>query len=321
MAADLLSYEVPGAAAGERLDRFLAEHAEGRSRSALRRLIVAGRVRVDGVPVRKPGHALRTGARIVVELPPPPPPGPRPEAIPLELLHEDEHLVVVVKPAGMVVHPGHGQSEGTLISALLGRGVSLAPTGAPDRPGIVHRLDKGTSGILVVAKTAEAHAGLARAFAERRMEKRYRALVWGRPDPASGRIERAIGRSRNHPLKMAVNGTRGRKRVAETLYDTLEAFTGFALLDVRPRTGRTHQIRVHLQSIHHPIVGDEQYGGRAWRGVQDPLKRKAIRELDRLALHAADLGFTHPVTAEPLRFHAPLPEELEGLLQALRRGP
>jgi len=237
------------------------------------------------------------------------------------VVHEDEHLVVVLKPAGMVVHPGHGRTAGTLVNALLGSGIPLSPTGAPDRPGIVHRLDKDTSGLLAVAKSAAAHAGLARAFAERRVEKRYRALVWGHPDPASGRIERAIGRSRAHPLKMAVRATRGRPRVAETRYETAEFLPGFALLDLWPLTGRTHQIRVHLQSIHHPIVGDEQYGGRAWRGVQDPLKRRAIRRFERLALHAAHLAFAHPVTGAALSFQAPLPSEFEELLRALRRDP
>lgn len=321
MNADLLQFEVPESAAGRRMDSFLGEQAEGRSRSALRRLILDGRVRVDGLPVTKPSHPLKPGMRVVVELPPAPGPGPLPEPIPFELLREDEHLVVVIKPAGMVVHPGHGRSTGTLINALLGRGIPLAPVGAPDRPGIVHRLDKGTSGILVVAKTAEAHAGLARAFAERRVDKRYRALVWGRPDPPAGCIERAIGRSRAHPLKMAVSGTRGRTRLAETRFDTVETVPGFALLDLWPRTGRTHQIRVHMQSIHHPIVGDEQYGGRAWRGVQDPLKRKALRLFERLALHASDLSFAHPVTGETLSFHAPLPADFEELLRALRREP
>jgi 23S rRNA pseudouridine1911/1915/1917 synthase len=321
MSHDRLRFEVPEAAAGRRLDRFLGEQAEGRSRSALRRLILDGRVQIDGLVVKKPSHALRPGTRIVVDLPPSPPPGPLPESIHLELLHEDPHLVVVLKPAGMVVHPGHGRASGTLVNALLGRDILLSPTGAPDRPGIVHRLDKGTSGVVVVAKSAEAHAGLAAAFAERRVTKQYRALVWGHPKPASGSIERSIGRSRSQPLKMAVRGTRGRTRVAETRYETKEILPGFALLDLWPRTGRTHQIRVHLQSIHHPIVGDEQYGGRAWRGVQDPLKRKAIREFDRLALHAADLSFSHPVTGVDLRFHAPLPPEFEALLRALRREP
>jgi len=226
----------------------------------------------------------------------------------------------VDKPAGLTVHPGHGCPEGTLVNGLLGRGVCLSSVGAPDRPGIVHRLDRGTSGLLVVAKTDAAHHALARAFAERTVRKRYVALVWGHPRPESGSIAREIGRSRRDPTKMAVGSTRGRKRRATTGYRTIEALRGFALLDVEPETGRTHQIRVHLESIHHPIVGDDRYGGRAWRGVQDPLKRRALRSFDRLALHAAELELPHPASGRTVRFRAPLPADLEQLLAVLR-GP
>jgi len=228
-------------------------------------------------------------------------------------------LVVVDKPAGLVVHPGHGRRTGTLVNALLGRGTSLAPAGGAERPGIVHRLDAGTSGVIVVAKTDRAHRGLSNAFALRQVDKRYLALVWGHPDPPSGTIERGIGRSRNHPVKMAVRSTRGRARPALSHYRTLESMPGFAFLEVLPRTGRTHQIRVHLQSIHHPLVGDDRYGGRAWRGVQDPLKRKAIREFDRLGLHAADLAFDHPASGQRVRFSSPLPDLYQRLLEVLRK--
>jgi 23S rRNA pseudouridine1911/1915/1917 synthase len=292
----------------------------GSTRSALRRVILAGGVLVDRRAVAKSGIALKAGMVITVTLPEPPSLNPEAEEFPLEVVHQDEHLLVVVKPARMVVHPGHGRRSGTLVNALLGLGVGLAPTGAPDRPGIVHRLDRDTSGLLVVAKTAAAHQGLARAFAARRVGKRYRALVWGHPDPPSGKIERSIGRSRGHPLKMAVRGTRGTTRPAVTGYETVESMPGFALLDVEPETGRTHQIRVHMQSIHHPIVGDLQYGGRAWRGVLDPLKRKALREFDRLALHAMVLAFDHPATGAPVRCEAPPPEEFEALLGVLRQA-
>jgi 23S rRNA pseudouridine1911/1915/1917 synthase len=179
-------------------------------------------------------------------------------------------------------------------------------------------LDQGTSGLVVVAKTDAAHRRLSRAFAEREVRKSYRALVWGRPEPAGGVIERPIGRSRGNPTKMAIHGVRGRSRPALTLFRTAETMPGFALLDIDLRTGRTHQIRVHLQSIHHPIVGDERYGGRAWRGVQDPIKRKALRELERLALHAAVLEFPHPCGNRLARFEAPLPDDLVHLLDILR---
>jgi 23S rRNA pseudouridine1911/1915/1917 synthase len=257
---------------------------------------------------------------IHVEVPAPPPDRPDAEEIPFDIVYQDDDLLVVDKPAGLTVHPGHGCPTGTLVNGLLGRGVRLASIGGPDRPGIVHRLDRDTSGLLVVAKTDSAHHGLSRAFAEREVNKRYRALVWGHPRPPEGVIEQDIGRSRINPTKMAVRSTRGRRRWARTAYSTLESVPGFSLLDVDLTTGRTHQIRVHLESIHHPIVGDERYGGRAWRGVQDPLKRKALREFRHLALHAAKLSFRHPVRGERMRFRSSLPQRIEDLLVVLR-GP
>jgi 23S rRNA pseudouridine1911/1915/1917 synthase len=321
MTSRRLRFDVPAEAEGRRLDRYLSELVPDRTRSAIRKLILDGRVRVDGAPAAKTGLPLKGGAVVAVELPPPPPETPLPESIPLDVIHEDEHLLVVVKPAGMVVHPGHGRRTGTLVNALIGRGTTLPRTGGPDRPGIVHRLDRETSGLLMVAKTDRAHHVLARAFADRRIAKGYVALVWGRPDPPSGSVERPIGRSRANPLKMAVRGTRGRTRVAVTRYEVRESMPGFSLLEVRLETGRTHQIRVHMQSIHHPVVGDARYGGRGWRGIPDPLKRKAVRLFPRLALHASDLRLEHPFSGEPLSFHAPLPPEFEELLQALRRTP
>jgi len=312
------SFEVPADAEGSRLDRFLAERLTALSRSAVLRLIRDGAVEVDGARPSKAGLALRPGMRVQVAIPPPDADGPRAEQISIDIVYEDTDLVVVDKPAGLIVHAGHGQPSGTLVNALLGRGVPLAPAGGSSRPGIVPRVDQCAAGLVVVAKNAPAHRALTRAFAERVVRKSYRALVWGRPDPAEGTVERAIGRSRGNPTKMAIRGVRGRSRPALTLYRTVETMPGFALLDVDLRTGRTHQIRVHLQSIHHPIVGDERYGGRAWRGVQDPLKRKALREFERLALHAATLEFPHPSGGRAARFEAPLPAELVGLLDILR---
>jgi 23S rRNA pseudouridine1911/1915/1917 synthase len=284
----------------------------------VRRLILDGRIDVDGAPAAKPGVVLEQGMRIEVHLPPPRDDRPKPEAIPLDVLHEDEALLVVNKPAGLVVHPGHGRREGTLVNALLGRGTRLSPRGGPDRPGIVHRLDRETSGLLIVAKTEAAHAALSDAFGRREIRKRYAALVWGHPQPDEGVVEKSIGRSRANPLKMAIRG-RG-SREALTRYRTREQMAGFALLTLHPETGRTHQIRVHLQSIHHPIVGDTRYGGRMWRGVQDPIKRKMLRGFDRLALHASRLAFVHPETGREVVFTAPLPAEFKALLDALRRG-
>jgi len=310
---------VPGDAAGARLDRFLAGQLTELTRSALGRLIRAGQVSLDGVPASKPGQTLREGMQVEIVLPDAPSLTAQPESIPLDVVFEDDDLIVVDKPAGMVVHPGHGCHSGTLVHALLGRGTPLAPAGGAVRPGIVHRLDRGTSGLILVAKTDPAFHELRRAFSEREVSKRYVALVWGHPDPAEGTIERGIGRSRNQPVKMAVQHTRGRLRPAVSEYRTREHLTGFCLLEVRPLTGRTHQIRVHMQSIHHSLVGDDRYGGRAWRGVQDPLKRKALREFERLGLHASRLVLNHPVRGRPLRFKAALPPAFERLLEVLRQ--
>lgn len=312
-------WEVDEAAVGERLDRWLAARLPDVTRSTLRRWIEAGRVSIDGEAAAKPGVALKLAMAIEVEPEPRATTTPRPEAIPLDVIYEDEAIIVIAKPSGMIVHPGHGQPDGSLISALLGRGTTLASIGAPERPGIVHRLDQGTSGVIVVAKTDDSQRALAAAFAERRVAKRYLALVWGRPAEHEGTIDRAIGRSRSHPIKMAVNGLRGAARDAISHYRVLEEMPGFAWVEVRPESGRTHQIRVHLHSIGHPIVGDELYGGPAWKGLQDPLRRRAVRGLDRLALHAAGLAFDHPSTGKRMRFRAPVTAELESILEALRR--
>jgi 23S rRNA pseudouridine1911/1915/1917 synthase len=310
--------EVPGSSAGERLDRFLTERLDRMSRSAVKRLIVNGRVSVDGRTAHKPGLSLDSGARLEVRFPPPAQDGPEPESIPLTTIYEDDALLAIDKQAGLVVHPGHGKRTGTLVNALLALGVPLARQGAPERPGIVHRLDEGTSGLLVIAKTDSAFEALSAAFARRQVAKRYVALVWGRPDPGSGTVSRSLGRSRSNPVKMAIGGRGDRPAVSH--YRTTETLPGFTLLDVRPETGRTHQIRVHLQSIHHPIVGDGRYGGRQWRGILDPQKRNALRGFERLGLHAAELSFAHPITGARLQLTAPLPAELETLLTILRKS-
>ncbi len=310
---------VPPEGAASRLDVFLAARIAGSTRSAVRKLILDGRVLVDGRPASKPGLALRAGSRVDVEIPPPPPTNLEPEAIPVEVLHEDDDLLVVVKPAGLVVHPGHGRRSGTLVHALLGRGTPLATAGGPDRPGIVHRLDRETSGLLLVAKTDAAHRALAAAFARREIRKTYLALVWGRPAPPSGTIERAIGRSRGDRTKMSVRAPRGRPAV--TVYRTVSALPGFSLLEIDLVTGRTHQIRVHLTEAGHPVVGDRRYGGRPWRGIPDRKKRAAIDAFPRLALHAWRIALAHPVTGRPVRFEAPVPDEFKSLLVALGGRP
>ena len=306
---------VPAESQGSRIDRFLALRYPERSRSALQKLIGDGMVTLAGRRVR-PSAVLRAGDRIEVRFPAGGPAGLVPEAIPLAIVHEDPDLLVVDKPSGMVVHPGAGEESGTLVHALLARGGPLSTVGGPKRAGIVHRLDRGTSGLLLVAKTDRAHRALAAAFEEREVEKVYQALVWGRLKKSEGTIEGAIGRDRANRLKMSVRAPRA--RAAVTRWRVLDDMPGFSRMEVRPETGRTHQIRVHLQSLGHPIVGDDRYGGAGWRGVPDPRRRLALRAFGRLALHAWRLALRHPITGEPLRFESPLPEEFTSLLEALR---
>ena len=308
--------EVPDDAGGVRLDAFLAARHPGRSRSTWRRFIEDGRVAVDGRPAAKPGLTLKPGMAIVATIPETPPHRLAGEDIPIEIVFEDDDLAVVMKPAGLVVHPGHGARSGTLVHALLGRGVTLAAAGGTERPGIVHRLDKDTSGLLLIAKTDAAHRGLQAMFARRTIEKTYLALVWGRPRPAAGRIEDAIGRSRRDPTKMTVRAPHS--RAATTIYRTLEALPGATLLEIDLVTGRTHQIRVHFAARHHPVIGDTRYGGAPWKRLRDPLLRAVFGSFGRLALHATRLTFTHPVTGAPMSFSAPLPDDVAALAAACR---
>jgi len=311
----VLDLRVEPERAGGRLDQYLAACLPDRTRSFLRRLIEQGRVSVDGRPAPKAGLLVAAGMRVSVTMPGPVPDGPQAEEIPLDVLYEDDALLALNKPAGLVVHRGHGRAGGTLVNALLGRGTPLSSTGAPDRPGIVHRLDLGTSGVLVVAKTDAAYHALTAAFAARRVGKRYAALVWGHPLPDRAVIERPIGRSRADRTRMAVRAT---GRFARTRYETRERLAASALLDVYPETGRTHQIRVHLHSIHHPVIGDERYG-RARNPAPPPAARAALARFRRLALHAAALELPHPADGRTLSLEAPLPPDLLELIQALRR--
>jgi 23S rRNA pseudouridine1911/1915/1917 synthase len=295
--------------AGARLDRFLAERLPALSRARLQALIEAGRVRVDG-RAAKAAARLRPGQEISVSVPAAEPARPRPEAIPLAVVHEDAHLLVVDKPAGLVVHPGAGRASGTLVNALLHHVHDLSGVGGVLRPGIVHRLDRGTSGLMVVAKDDQTHRALARQFADRLVEKEYLAVVLGVPARAEGVIEAPIGRDPVHRRRMSVRAPRGRS--ARSSYRVLEAFDGAALLRVRIHTGRTHQIRVHLAALGHPVAGDATYGGRRTRA------RAALESLTRPALHAARLAFDHPATGQRLAFDSPLPPDLQEVLRALR---
>jgi 23S rRNA pseudouridine1911/1915/1917 synthase len=311
-----LRLEVPAEATGERLDVFLAEQLPAQTRSAWKRTIEDGHVAVDGLAAAKPGLVLKAGMAIDASIPESPPGLLEGEDIPVALVHEDEHLAVVIKPAGLTVHPGHGRARGTLVHALLGRGLPLAPAGGALRPGIVHRLDKDTSGLLLVAKTDLAHRGLTRMFARREIGKTYLALVWGRPDPAAARIDDAIGRSRRDPTKMAVRAPRARE--ATTIYRTIEKLDGYTLLEIDLVTGRTHQIRVHFAARRHPVIGDTRYGGAPWKRLRDPKRRALLAAVPRLALHAAKLVFTHPVTGVAISLSAPLPDDVLALVHALR---
>ncbi len=300
---------------GMRVDRVLANRFPEFSRSRLKRLIEEGRVSEQGVALREPAQRVRPGQCFVVHLPEPEDPAPAAQPLALAIPYEDEHLIVVYKPAGLVVHPAPGNPDRTLVNALLAHcGASLAGIGGVRRPGIVHRLDKDTSGLMVIAKTETAHQALARDFAARRIDRAYAAFVWGVPSPGVGEIAGNIGRSPVNRKKMAVvGGDRGRP--ALTRYRVERAFkTHAALLECRLATGRTHQIRVHLAHRGHALIGDPVYGSRAGRLVARAAESGArIAAFPRQALHARRLGFAHPANGRLLSFDSPLPADLHAL--------
>ncbi|HUB16538.1 MAG TPA: RluA family pseudouridine synthase [Acetobacteraceae bacterium] len=307
------------ARAGQRLDRFLADAIGTLSRSRIKALIESGHASQGDTALREPAEPVRAGLAYALRLPPPAPATPQPQPIALHILYEDADLIVLDKPAGLVVHPAPGNPDGTLVNALLAHcGPGLTGIGAERRPGIVHRLDKDTSGVMVVAKTQAANDALTAAFATRDLDRAYLALVWGVPAPLAGEIEGAIGRDPRDRKRMAVV-TRGGKP-ALTRYRTLRAWqTSAALLECRLATGRTHQIRVHLAGRGHPVVGDPLYLRRipaAARTLQ-PQLRQVLLDFPRQALHAARLGFTHPISRQPVAFETPLPADFQALLTAL----
>jgi 23S rRNA pseudouridine1911/1915/1917 synthase len=312
--ADRVVERVGLAAAGARLDRFVAELPAVATRSQAKRLIDAGRVRVDGV-VRKSSFPLRAGADVSVELFDAPEATITPEPLPLTVLYEDDDLLAVDKPAGLVVHPAPGWRSGTLVNAIAHRLGALAGVGAADRPGIVHRLDRDTSGVILVAKTAGAHRHLARQFRDRHVDKRYLAVVRGTVRAPAGVVDRPIGRHAHERKRMSVHSPRGRPAV--TRWTVLERFPGATLLRVHPETGRTHQIRVHLAAIGHPIVGDPVYGVRRRGGAE----AGALATFPRQALHAEEIRFRLPTGGAPIAITAPLPPDLEQLVAALRQLP
>jgi len=303
---------VPDDSHGVRLDRFLTSVLPDQSRSHIQRLIKDGAVQVAGAGA-KPNQPVRTGQIVTVDIPEPLDPRPQAEALPLPILFQDRDVIVVDKPAGMVVHPAAGHASGTLVNALLHHVDDLSGIGGEKRPGIVHRLDRGTSGLMVVAKHDAAHAELARQFQDREVEKEYVALVWGEV-MAGRRIDAPIGRDPADRKKMSARARRARSAVTRIV--GAEHFGRLlTLARVAIHTGRTHQIRVHLSAIGHPIVGDSLYGGVHRRVAGD---LRAVTHLERPFLHAARLVFTHPSEGRPMEFVSELPEDLQRVLDELR---
>src|SRR5437868_6877113 len=311
--AEALAFDVSEEDAGARLDSFLAARVASLSRTALKRAIEDGDALVDG-RAAKPSHKLRAGEHVEVELPAPPTVELTPEDIPVDIIYEDDDVVVVNKPAGMVVHPAAGVRSGTLANALAFHFKQLSEQAGALRPGIVHRLDRDTSGLVVVAKTARAHENLSEQFRARTVFKSYVALVHGVVREEKGRVEQPLARDPRQRTRMAV--VRG-GRAALSLWRVRRRYSRFTLLDVEIKTGRTHQIRVHLAWMKHPVVGDETYGGGRDKTVTDPALRAAIAALGRQFLHAERLGFHHPHTGEWLSFNAPPPRELQDFLDTL----
>lgn len=315
---------------GKRLDALLAAHVTSLSRNRIQALIKAGNVTVDGGKIVEPKHRVNEEVRISLDLPEPEDPEPKGEAIPLQVVHEDEHLIVIDKPAGLVVHPGAGNWAGTLVNALIHHcGDSLSGIGGVKRPGIVHRIDKDTSGLLVAAKSDEAHQGLAAQFADHGktgpLERAYSALVWGAPNSLKGTINANLARSQANRQKIAVVKTSGRHAV--THWQVKERFSApdqpalASLVECRLETGRTHQIRVHMAHIGHPLIGDHDYGSgfkTKTNRLDEPLK-SSVEGFKRQALHAGLLAFAHPVTEKTLRFESPYPADFASLLSNLQQ--
>ena len=304
---------------GTRLDLYLLKQGFGSTRSQVTRLIKEGRVTLkhppsDGQPCLKAGYRVKSGDEIIVTPFEPQPSVIRPEPFPLNIVYEDDAVVVVDKPQGMVVHPAPGHTGGTLVNALLPR----IKGGSPDRPGVVHRLDKGTSGLLVCVKTDKAYQSLARQFKVHSVKRLYQALVYGTVRQDSGTSAAPLGRHPGHRKKIAVRKDSGRRAV--TNFRVMERFNNMTLLELRPETGRTHQIRVHLSDMGHPIVGDDLYGGKRQENrIKDPVLLERVRDLKGPALHALLLGFIHPETGTYMEFTSPPPEVFEEILSLLRK--
>jgi 23S rRNA pseudouridine1911/1915/1917 synthase len=317
--APTIAVEIVAEQAGERIDRALAAARPELSRSRIKALIEQGHLRLAGATIEDPSLRVKPGQTFELAIPAAAPAKPQGEAIALDVVYEDDDLIVIDKPAGMVVHPAPGNPEGTLVNALIAHcGASLSGIGGERRPGIVHRIDKETSGLLVAAKNDAAHQTLSAAFATHAIERAYLCLVWGVPSPATGSITGNIGRDPKDRKRMAVVGRGG--KAAHTDYRVLRAFgLGAALVECRLKTGRTHQIRVHMAKIGHPLIGDPTYGKatQARRGRLPPAARMAAERFPRQALHATLLGFTHPRTGEFMSWQSESPADFKALEQAL----
>jgi len=290
----------------ERLDKFLTESLPEFSRSRIQGLVANGLVDVNGLPAKKSGQTLEHGSSVTIRIPPPVPTNLIAEDIPLDIVFENDELMVINKPAGMVVHPAAGHANGTLVNAVLGYDPDIEGIGGEERPGVVHRLDKQTSGLILIAKNERAHRWLQDQFRLRKVEKTYLALVEGKPPTPAGRVEAYIGRDPKHRKRMAiVSEKKGREAISE--YQTLESYKSHTLLEFHPLTGRTHQIRLHCAFLKCPIVGDEVYG-----------RKSQSIELDRHFLHAHRLKIVLPGDTSPRMFEAPLPDDLEQVLNQLR---
>ena len=321
-----LTITAPPEAAGERLDRFLAAGLEAPSplsRTRLKALILDGAVTENGAAVIDPSQSVRAEAEYALLLPPVREATPQAEDIPLDIMFEDDHIIVLNKPSSMVVHPGPGQPDGTLVNALIAHcGESLTGIGGVMRPGIVHRLDKDTSGVMMAAKSDAAHQKLTEMFAAHDLDRHYLAITWGMPPETEGRIEAALGRSTRDRKKQAVvpNG-----RYAATNWTVIRRLPPFAsIVECRLETGRTHQIRVHMAHLGHGVIGDPMYGKPMRSGqMPDAVARDCLPEIRgfrRQALHAASLGFAHPVTGEAVHFETPMPDDMAGLVAAIEAG-
>lgn len=300
---------------GLRLDRALGDLFTDYSRNFLANLVTEGHVRIDGIAARKVSQRVERGQHLQIEVPDAAPSATPAQDLPLTVLHEDADIVVIDKPAGLVVHPAAGHADATLVNALLFHVKDLSGVGGELRPGIVHRLDKDTSGVMVIAKHDEAHRKLTSEWNSDRVRKEYVALVYGTPSHDHGSVDAPIGRDPRDRKKMAVVPS-GRRAITE--YVLAERLRYVSLLRCRLRTGRTHQIRVHMKHLGHPIVGDPVYSGPQWRGIPDKRVQKLLSSLDRQMLHAASITFAHPRSGETVTFEAELPRDFAEVLEALR---